>query len=110
MKQATRSCDFRSQKWRWLRCGCCARVWDDDRAQRPRTLPQQGVPLSVSSVVGTACLSVSRKLRRACFGNPSNLGMEVLKRMANRESPRLGLGWRLSVEDSLPSGMVAAEH
>ena len=33
---------------------------------------------------------VNRKLHRDCPGHPSKLGTEVLKRMANRETPRPG--------------------
>ena len=33
---------------------------------------------------------VNRKVRRDCPGNPSKLGMEVLERVANRETPRPG--------------------
>ena len=33
---------------------------------------------------------VNRKLRRDCPGNPSRLGMEVLKRMASRENTSAG--------------------
>ena len=33
---------------------------------------------------------VNRKVRRDCPGSSSKLGMEVLKRMANRETPRAG--------------------
>ena len=33
---------------------------------------------------------VNRKLRRDCLSTPSKPGMEVLKRMANREPPRPG--------------------
>ena len=40
---------------------------------------------------------VNRKLRRDCRGNPPKLGMEVLKRMANREPPRPGQEWPLSL-------------
>ena len=36
---------------------------------------------------GAYSTCMNRKLRRECLGNPSNLGMEVLKRTANREPP-----------------------
>ena len=51
---------------------------------------------------------VDRKLRRDCPGNPSRLGMEVLKRMANRETPRLGQEWPLSADVAPPTGKVVA--
>ena len=34
----------------------------------------------------------------ACLGNPSKLSMEVLKRLANRETPRPGQEWPLSAD------------
>ena len=34
------------------------------------------------------------------------LGVEVLKRMANREAPRLGQVWPLSVDVAPPTGVV----
>ena len=36
---------------------------------------------------------MNRKLRRDCLGDPSKLGMEVLKRIAKRETPRPGQEW-----------------
>ena len=47
---------------------------------------------------GSSSMWVNRKLRRDCLGNPSKLGMEVLKRVANRETPRPGQEWPLSVD------------
>ena len=44
----------------------------------------------------------NRKLRRDCDGNPSKLGMDVLKSMANREP--LGQEWPLSVDDTPLAG------
>ena len=51
---------------------------------------------------------VNRKLRRDCPGNPSRLGMEVLKRMASRETPRPGQKWPLLVDVAPPTGMVVS--
>ena len=49
---------------------------------------------------------VNRKLRLDCPGNPSKLGMDVLKRMANRETPWPGQEWPLSFDVAPPTGMV----
>ena len=57
---------------------------------------------------GRCSMWVNRKLRRDCCGNPSKLGMEVLKRMANRETPRSGQEWPLSVDVAPPTEMVVA--
>ena len=38
---------------------------------------------------------VNRELRRDCPGNPPNLGMEVLKRLAKRETRRPEQEWPL---------------
>ena len=54
------------------------------------------------------CMWVIWKLRRECLGNPSKLGSEVLKRMANRETPRPGQEWPLSVDVVPRSRMVVA--
>ena len=51
---------------------------------------------------------VNRKIRRVCPGNPSKLGMEVLQRMANRETPGPGQEWPLSVRVAPRNGMVVA--
>ena len=53
-------------------------------------------------------MSVNRKVRRDYPGNPSKLGMEVLKRVANRQTPRPGQEWPLSVDQAPPTGMVVA--
>ena len=50
----------------------------------------------------------NRKLRLDCPGNPPKLGMEVLKRMANREPPRPGQEWPLSVDVVPQTGMVVS--
>ena len=52
---------------------------------------------------------VNRKLRRECPGNPSKLGMEVLKRMANRQTPRPGQEWAFSVDVAPPTGWLWRE-
>ena len=49
-----------------------------------------------------------RKLRRDCPGRPSKLGMEVLKRVANREIPRPGQEWPLTVDVAPLTVMVVA--
>ena len=49
---------------------------------------QRGVTVCVKC--GGYSTWVNRELRRDCPGHPSELGMEVLKRMANRETPRTG--------------------
>ena len=49
-------------------------------------------------------LLVNRQLHRDCPGNPSKLGMEVPKRMANRKTPQLGHEWPLSVDVAPPTG------
>ena len=71
-----------------------------------RIFDHMGVMVCVKS--GGYSMWVNRKMRRDCSGNPSKLGMEVLKRMANRETPRPGQEWPLSVDVAPPTGMVVA--
>ena len=49
-----------------------------------------------------------RKLRRDCPEKPSKLGVEVLKRMANRETPPPGQELPFSVDVAPPTRMVVA--
>ena len=49
---------------------------------------------------------VNRELRGDCPGNPSKLGMEVLK--ANGETPRPGQEWALLVDVAPPTQTVVA--
>ena len=51
---------------------------------------------------GGKSMWVNRELRRDSFGTPSEVGMEVLKRMANRETTRPGQEWPLSVDVAPP--------
>ena len=73
-----------------------------------RIFHHRGVLICVKC--GNHSMRVDRKLRRDCPGNPSKLGMEVLKRMANRETPRPGQEWPLSVDVSPPTGMGGGEY
>ena len=83
------------------RRGPCLRAFS-----RHRIFHHRGTIVSIRC--GGYSMWVNRKLRRECPGNLSKLGMEVLKRMANRETPRLGQDWPFTVEDVPQSGMVAA--
>ena len=71
-----------------------------------RIVHHRGVMVCVQR--GDYSMWVNRKLRSDCPGNPSKLGMEVLKRMANREPPWPGQEWPLSVDLAPPNGMVVA--
>ena len=71
-----------------------------------RIFDHMGAMVCVKS--GDYSMWVNRKMRPDCSGNPSTLGMEVLKRMAKRETPRSGQEWPLSVDVAPPTGMCHA--